>query len=85
MTGTAKTEEVEFEKTYKLESTVIPTNQIRKRQDWADQVFKTEIAKWRAVAKETAQIHRDGRPVLVGTTSVEKSELSSLLSKKNPT
>ncbi len=83
MTGTAKTEEVEFEKTYKLESAVIPTNQIRKRQDWPDQVFKTEIAKWRAVAKETAQIHRDGRPVLVGTTSVEKSELlSSLLSEE---
>jgi len=72
MTGTAKTEEVEFEKTYKLESTVIPTNQIRKRKDWPDQVFKTEIGKWNAVAKETAQIHRDGRPVLVGTTSVEK-------------
>ncbi len=84
MTGTAKTEEVEFEKTYKLESTVIPTNQIRKRQDWSDQVFKTEIGKWKAVAKETIQIHRDGRPVLVGTTSVEKSELlSSLLSAEN--
>jgi len=83
MTGTAKTEEVEFEKTYKLESTVVPTNQIRKRQDWSDQVFKTEIGKWKAVAKETAQIHRDGRPVLVGTTSVEKSELlSSLLSEE---
>ncbi len=79
MTGTAKTEEVEFEKTYKLESTVIPTNQIRKRQDWSDQVFKTEIGKWKAVAKETAQIHREGRPVLVGTTSVEKSELLSSL------
>ncbi len=79
MTGTAKTEEVEFEKTYKLESTVIPTNQIRKRQDWPDQVFKTEIGKWKAVAKETAKIHRDGRPVLVGTTSVEKSELLSSL------
>ncbi len=79
MTGTAKTEEVEFEKTYKLQSTVIPTNQIRKRQDWSDQVFKTEIGKWKAVAKETAQIHRDGRPVLVGTTSVEKSELLSSL------
>ncbi len=84
MTGTAKTEEVEFEKTYKLESTVIPTNQIRKRKDWSDQVFKTEIGKWKAVAKETIQIHRDGRPILVGTTSVEKSELlSSLLSAEN--
>ena len=57
MTGTAKTEEVEFEKTYKLESTVVPTNQIRKRQDWADQVFKTELGKWNAVANETAEIH----------------------------
>ncbi len=83
MTGTAKTEEVEFEKTYQLESTVIPTNQIRKRQDWPDQVFKTEMGKWKAVANETAQIHNEGRPVLVGTTSVEKSELlSSLLSEK---
>ena len=43
MTGTAKTEEVEFEKTYKLQSTVVPTNMSRQRQDWPDQVFKTEI------------------------------------------
>ena len=81
MTGTAKTEEVEFEKTYKLETTVIPTNRPRSRQDWVDQVFKTESAKWRAVANETVEIHKQGRPVLVGTTSVEKSEvLSALLS-----
>ena len=79
MTGTAKTEEVEFEKTYKLETTIVPTNRVRARRDLADQVYKTETAKWRAVAKETAQIHRDGRPVLVGTTSVEKSELLSTL------
>ena len=79
MTGTAKTEEVEFEKTYKLQSTVVPTNKIRKRNDWADQVFKTEQGKWRAVANEIAQIHKQGRPVLVGTTSVEKSELLSNL------
>ncbi len=83
MTGTAKTEEVEFEKTYKLETTVIPTNRKVSRADWVDQVFKTESGKWRAVAKETAQIHKQGRPVLVGTTSVEKSELlSSLLSEQ---
>ncbi len=83
MTGTAKTEEVEFEKTYKLKTTVIPTNRKVSRQDWVDQVFKTESAKWRAVAKETAEIHKQGRPVLVGTTSVEKSELlSSLLSEQ---
>ncbi len=83
MTGTAKTEEVEFEKTYKLETSVIPTNQPRARADWVDQVYKTESAKWRAVANETAEIHKQGRPVLVGTTSVEKSELlSSLLSEQ---
>ncbi len=83
MTGTAKTEEVEFEKTYKLQTTVVPTNQKISRQDWVDQVFKTEAAKWRAVAKETEFIHKKGRPVLVGTTSVEKSELlSSLLSEQ---
>ena len=79
MTGTAKTEEVEFEKTYKLEVTIVPTNRTRARQDWTDQVYKTEPAKWRAVANETADIHRQGRPVLVGTTSVEKSELLSAL------
>jgi len=79
MTGTAKTEEVEFEKTYKLQTTVIPTNRKISRQDWTDQVFKTESAKWRAVAKEISLIHKKGRPVLVGTTSVEKSELISSL------
>jgi preprotein translocase subunit SecA len=79
MTGTAKTEEVEFEKTYKLEVTIVPTNRVRSRADWTDQVYKTETAKWRAVALETAEIHKQGRPVLVGTTSVEKSELLSAL------
>ncbi len=84
MTGTAKTEEVEFDKTYKLETTVIPTNRPRAREDWVDQVYKTEAAKWRAVANETAEIHLKSRPVLVGTTSVEKSELlSALLAEKN--
>lgn len=77
MTGTAKTEEVEFEKTYKLEVTVVPTNRPRSRQDMVDQVYKNETAKWRAVAAETAEIHGASRPVLVGTTSVEKSELLS--------
>ena len=79
MTGTAKTEEVEFEKTYKLEVTIVPTNRMRSRSDWTDQVYKTEPAKWQAVANETAAIHKEGRPVLVGTTSVEKSELLSAL------
>ncbi len=80
MTGTAKTEEAEFEKIYKLEVTIIPTNRRRSRQDWSDMVFKTEEAKWRAIAQECAEMHQQGRPVLVGTTSVEKSEyLSGLL------
>ena len=80
MTGTAKTEEAEFEKIYKLEVTIIPTNRVRSRHDLSDVVYKTEDAKWRAIAQECAQMHELGRPILVGTTSVEKSEvLSSLL------
>ena len=79
MTGTAKTEEVEFEKTYKLEVAVVPTNRTRTHRDLVDQVFKNESGKWRAVALETAQYYKAGRPVLVGTTSVEKSELLSAL------
>ncbi|MCH9713024.1 MAG: preprotein translocase subunit SecA, partial [Cyanobacteria bacterium] len=79
MTGTAKTEEVEFEKTYKLEVAIVPTNRTRARADWTDQVYKSETAKWRAVALETAAVHQQSRPVLVGTTSVEKSELLSAL------
>ncbi len=84
MTGTAKTEEPEFEKIYKLEVTVTPTNRKRLRQDLSDMVFKTEPGKWRAIANECAEMHRIGRPVLVGTTSVEKSEyLSGLLKEQN--
>jgi preprotein translocase subunit SecA len=84
MTGTAKTEETEFEKIYKLEVTLVPTNRINRRQDLADVVYKTEEAKWMAVAVECAEMNEVGRPVLVGTTSVEKSEvLSRLLLQKN--
>ncbi|WP_414752174.1 preprotein translocase subunit SecA [Anabaena sp. CCY 9910] len=80
MTGTAKTEEAEFERIYKLEVTIIPTNRIRRREDLSDLVFKKEIGKWQAIARECAEMHELGRPVLVGTTSVEKSEyLSQLL------
>jgi preprotein translocase subunit SecA len=82
MTGTAKTEEAEFEKIYKLEVTVIPTNRIRRREDLSDMVFKNEAGKWRAIAKECAEMHQLGRPVLVGTTSVEKSEYLSQLLKQ---
>ncbi|MFQ4146513.1 preprotein translocase subunit SecA [Chlorogloeopsis sp. ULAP02] len=82
MTGTAKTEEAEFEKIYKLEVAVIPTNRTRRRQDLSDMVFKTETGKWRAIAQECAEMHNLGRPVLVGTTSVEKSEYLSQLLKQ---
>ena len=81
MTGTAKTEEAEFGKIYNLEVTIIPTNRTTGRHDLSDVVYKTEIAKWKAVAQECSEMHEVGRPVLVGTTSVEKSEvLSRLLS-----
>jgi preprotein translocase subunit SecA len=83
MTGTAKTEEAEFERIYNLQVTIIPTNLPSKRQDLSDVVYRTEPSKWQAVAEECAQMHEMGRPVLVGTTSVEKSEvLSDLLHKK---
>ena len=84
MTGTAKTEEAEFEKIYNMSVTIIPTNLPSQRQDMADVVYKNERAKWQAVAEECAEMHVAGRPVLVGTTSVEKSELlSTLLSQRN--
>lgn len=83
MTGTAKTEETEFEKVYNLEVTIIPTNLPSRRLDVPDVVYKNEAAKWRAVAADCAEMYQQGRPVLVGTTSVEKSEvLSKLLSEK---
>jgi preprotein translocase subunit SecA len=77
MTGTAKTEEAELGKIYSLEVTTIPTNQVNKRSDMADSVYKNEPGKWNAVAEECADMHELGRPVLVGTTSVEKSEVLS--------
>lgn len=81
MTGTAKTEETEFEKTYEIQVTIVPTNRTRSRKDLSDVVYKNEGAKWKAVAEDCSHMHETGRPVLVGTTSVEKSEvLSRLLS-----
>lgn len=79
MTGTAKTEEAEFGKIYNLEVATIPTNRTNVRRDLSDVVYKTEEAKWKAIAAECAEMHEVGRPVLVGTTSVEKSELLSRL------
>jgi preprotein translocase subunit SecA len=83
MTGTAKTEETEFEKVYNLQVTIIPTNRPSQRADLSDAVYKTEIAKWKAVGAECQEMHEQGRPVLVGTTSVEKSELLSSLLEEN--
>ncbi|NJK61652.1 MAG: preprotein translocase subunit SecA [Synechococcaceae cyanobacterium SM2_3_1] len=83
MTGTAKTEEAEFGKTYNMDVTVIPTNRSIRRKDAPDVVYKSEQGKWISVAEEIAQMHERGRPVLVGTTSVEKSErLSRILKEK---
>ncbi|GAC1442023.1 MAG: preprotein translocase subunit SecA [Mycobacteriales bacterium] len=83
MTGTAMTEAAEFSQTYKLGVVEIPTNRDPRRQDEADVVYKTEAAKYDAVVEDIADKHENGQPVLVGTVSVEKSELlSSLLRKR---
>ncbi len=83
MTGTAETEAAEFDKIYKLEVTVIPTNKQMLRLENPDVVFRTEKEKYFAVADEIQKLADKGQPVLVGTTSVEKSErLSTLLDKK---
>jgi preprotein translocase subunit SecA len=83
MTGTALTEAEEFDKIYKLEVVPIPTNQPMIRKDETDLIFKNEEAKFRAVVEEIAERNQVGQPMLVGTTSIEKSErLSRLLEKK---
>src|SRR3989440_9248740 len=83
MTGTADTEATEFDKIYKLEVVVIPTNRTLLRVENADIVFRTEKEKYLASADEIQQLNAKGQPVLVGTTSIEKSErLSDLLKKK---
>lgn len=83
MTGTAKTEEAEFNKIYNLEVIVIPTNKPMIRKDLPDVIYKTEYYKWNAVLSECKENYAKGRPVLVGTTSVEKSELISNLLKSS--
>ena len=83
MTGTAATEAEEFHKIYKLEVVVIPTNEPLIRTEHVDQIYKNEKAKFEAVAREIEQWHKQERPVLIGTTSIEKSEhLSDLLTRK---
>jgi preprotein translocase subunit SecA len=77
MTGTAATEAAEFDQVYKLGVVPIPTNRDMIRIDGNDVVYKTEDAKWTAVVDDIAERHEKGQPILVGTTSVEKSELLS--------
>ena len=83
MTGTAETEAAEFEKIYRLEVMVIPTNKVMLRLENPDVVYRTEKEKYFAASDEILKLYATGRPVLVGTTSIEKSErLSELLKKK---
>ncbi len=83
MTGTAETEAPEFEKIYRLEVLVIPTNRPLLRKENPDIVYRTEKEKYFAAADEIQRLHESGQPVLVGTTSIEKSErLDDLLKKK---
>ncbi len=80
MTGTATTEAAEFGKTYELDVTEIPTNRPLIRIEKSDIVYRTQEEKWRNAAVEIAEYQKSGRPVLVGTVSVEKSErLSKIL------
>ncbi|KAA0034141.1 protein translocase subunit SecA [Cucumis melo var. makuwa] len=77
MTGTAATESTEFESIYKLKVTIVPTNKPMIRKDESDVVFRATTGKWRAVVVEISRMHKTGRPVLVGTTSVEQSDALS--------
>ncbi len=83
MTGTATTEAEEFHKIYILEVVTIPTNKPMIRQDCLDQIYKDEKTKFRAVVHEIEQFHKEGRPVLIGTVSIEKSEYLSDLLKRH--
>ena len=81
MTGTAKTAEAELEKIYQQKVIVLPTAKENIRKDLPDLVYKDEFTKWQAIAKETSDFYLSGRPVLIGTTSIEKSEIISELLK----
>ena len=82
MTGTAKTEEDEFRDIYNMDVVVIPTNMPIAREDLQDSVYQTERGKFKAIANRVAEVHTTGQPVLVGTISIEKSELISEMLKK---
>lgn len=75
MTGTAKTEETELDKIYNLEVITVPTHKPCVRKDFFDLVYKTEFGKWQAITQECCTMNQKGRPVLVGTTNIEKSEM----------
>ena len=79
MTGTADTEAFEFQSIYGLETVIIPTNRPAQRKDFNDQIFRTSEEKYEAVIKDIQQCYEKGQPVLVGTTSIETSELVSNL------
>jgi len=79
MTGTADTEAYEFQNIYNLETVIIPTNRPIKRKDYNDQIFRTAEEKYEAVIKDIQACHEKGQPVLVGTTTIENSELVSRL------
>ena len=83
MTGTADTEAEEFDKIYKLEVVVIPTNKPMVRKDWDDLIYKTEAEKFNAVINDIKDRHETGQPVLVGTKNVDKSEVISRLLKRH--
>lgn len=83
MTGTAKTEEQEFREIYKLDVIEIPTHKPMIRIDHPDKVYKTEKAKFEAIVQEIVETHKKGQPVLVGTVSIEKSEMLSEMLKKH--
>jgi len=82
MTGTADTEAYEFQEIYGLETVIVPTNRPMVRQDQNDQVFKTAQEKYNAILEDIRDCHQRGQPVLVGTTSIENSELLSGLLRK---
>ena len=82
MTGTADTEAFEFQSIYNLETVIIPTNRPVQRKDFNDQIFRSAEEKFEAVVKDIEECHKRGQPVLVGTTSIENSELVSRLLQK---
>ena len=82
MTGTAKTEEEEFQKIYNLDVVIIPTHRPMIREDGTDVIFKTEGGKFRSVVDEIEEMNKAGRPVLIGTVAIETSEMLSGMLKR---